>query len=179
MCCIFQDVSVPPPHILGSVLQHYESELKRLRSEYAGLSGNKRADMEKLLVEGDLLEVTLDEVQQLWLVLHQDAETLTAYDKFAVEEEGERGKEEEGRRRKRKVALSSASGTSALVDAGGASAGSSVEGAFSRQSRVPPAKRQKRVTRSTTPKASPSPAPSNTSSHSKCSIQYLLQCAVS
>lgn len=66
--------------LLGSVLAHYDSELKRLRSEYAGLSGSKREALEHLLMEGDLLEVTMDEVQQLWQLLQLDTEYLTAFD---------------------------------------------------------------------------------------------------
>lgn len=146
-------------------MHHYETELNRLRAEYAGLSGTKRVDMDQLLMEGDLLEVTMDEVQQLWLVLHQDAETLTVFERFGMEDDegGERGKEEEGRRRrKRKVPSVSVS----VSSGGGDSVGTSSEVA-SRLSKVPPSKRQKRVTRSTTPKSSPSPAPSNSSSHSK------------
>ena len=151
------------------MLQHYESELGRLRAEYAGLSGNKRADMERLLMEGDLLEVTLDEVQQLWLVLHQDSETAASFERFGMEEgEGEegteRGREEEGRRRRKRKPATLASG-----GAGTGGVASSVEGGdgTGRMGKAPPTKRQKRVTRSTTPKSSPSPAPSNASSHSK------------
>lgn len=160
------NISITP---VGSVLHHYESELNRLRSEYAGLSGSKRVEMEKLLMEGDLLEVTMDEVQQLWLVLHQDAETLTAFERFGMEEEeegGERGKEEDGRRRRKRKASSVSAGGG--DSAGGASMDAQLTAAgSSRLSKVPPSKRQKRVTRSTTPKSSPSPAPSNSSSHSK------------
>lgn len=64
----------------GSVLAHYDSELQRLRSEYAGLSGSKREALEHLLMEGDLLEVTMDEVQQLWQLLQLDTEYLSAFD---------------------------------------------------------------------------------------------------
>ena len=70
--------NIPPP--LGSVLAHYNSELQRLRSEYAGLSGCKRESLEELLMEGDLLEVTMDEVQQLWQLLQLDTEYLAAFD---------------------------------------------------------------------------------------------------
>ena len=69
----------------GSVLQHYESELQRLRAEYAGLSGNKRTELENLLTECDLLEVTMDEVLQLWQLLQQDAEVLSAFEKMGEE----------------------------------------------------------------------------------------------
>ena len=64
----------------GSVLAHYNSELQRLRSEYAGLSGIKRESLEQLLMEGDLLEVTMDEVQQLWQLLQLDTEYVSAFD---------------------------------------------------------------------------------------------------
>lgn len=141
----------------GSVLQHYESELTRLRSEYNGLAGGKRKELEDLLMEGDLLEVTLDEVQQLWTVLHQDAETLAAFERSGSEEV-DGGKGDEGRRRRKRKGpslgvVSSSEGVSSL---------SVVRGA-----KVPACKRQKRMTRSTTPKSSPSPVPSNASSHSE------------
>ena len=64
----------------GSVLAHYDAELQRLRSEYAGLSGGKREALENLLMEGDLLEVMMDEVQQLWQLLQMDTEYLSAFD---------------------------------------------------------------------------------------------------
>ena len=72
--------SPSPPFPSGSVLAHYNSELQRLRSEYAGLSGCKRESLEQLLMEGDLLEVTMDEVQQLWQLLQLDTEYLSAFD---------------------------------------------------------------------------------------------------
>ena len=65
----------------GSVLNHYETELERLTAKYAGLSSSKRSALDSLLMEGDLLEVTLDEVQQLWQLLQQDAHLLTAFQK--------------------------------------------------------------------------------------------------
>jgi hypothetical protein len=71
----------------GSVLHHYETELQRLRSEYAGLSGSKRTELENLLMEGDLLEVTMDEETQLWQLLQQDAESSLAFEKSGHEEE--------------------------------------------------------------------------------------------
>ena len=75
--------------LTGSVLQHYETELQRLRSEYAGLSGSKRTELENLLMEGDLLEVTMDEETQLWQLLQQDAESSLAFEKSGHEEEEE------------------------------------------------------------------------------------------
>ncbi len=137
----------------GSVLHHYETELKRLRMEYAGLTPSKRTELEDLLMEGDLLEVTMDEVQQIWNVLHQDAESLAAYGRSAL---GEEEAEEEDRRKRRKRKDPSPS-TSVVSNA-------SSEGSMSK---VPSSKRRKRVTRSTTPKLSPSPAPSSASSHSE------------
>ena len=77
-------------HYTGSVLHHYETELQRLRSEYAGLSGNKRTELENLLMEGDLLEVTMDEETQLWQLLQQDAESSLAFEKSGREEEVEK-----------------------------------------------------------------------------------------
>lgn len=56
------------------MLAHYDAELQRLCSEYAGLSGAKREALVGLLMEGDLLEVTMDEVHQLWQLLQWDAE---------------------------------------------------------------------------------------------------------
>lgn len=77
----------------GSVLQHYESELQRLRAEYAGLSGSKRTELENLLTECDLLEVTMDEVQQLWQLLQQDAEILMVFEKMGEENDEEDNKQ--------------------------------------------------------------------------------------
>ena len=150
---------IRPTLCAGSVLHHYETELTRLRSEYSGLSATKRKELEDLLMEGDLLEVSLDEVQQLWAVLHQDTETLTAFERSGAEEgEGERGgKEEEGRRRRKRKG------------GGATGSGGSCDGPSGRGKVPPSSKRQKRTTRSTTPKSSPSPVPSNSSSsHSKC-----------
>ena len=78
----------------GSVLQHYETELLRLRSEYAGISGAKRMEMEELLMEGDLLEVTMDEIQQLWQLLQTDAEILVVFERGDKQEEKEEDEEE-------------------------------------------------------------------------------------
>lgn len=147
------------PFLAGSVLHHYETELHRLRSEYAGLSGTKRKELEGLLMEGDLLEVTLDEVYQIWTVLHQDTVTLTAFERSGSEDgEGEKGKPEEGRRRRKRKGAS-------LVTSASSSEGPSVSAG--KGVKVPTQKRQKRMARSTTPKSSPSPAPSNSSSHSE------------
>ena len=77
-------------HHTGSVLHHYETELQRLRSEYAGLSGSKRTELENLLMEGDLLEVTMDEELQLWQILQQDAESSLAFEQSGREEEVEK-----------------------------------------------------------------------------------------
>ena len=120
-------------------------------------------------MEGDLLEVTLDEVYQLWTVLHQDTVTLAAFERFELEDgEGETGKAEEGRRRrKRKGASTTMASSSAGVSA---ASSSTTEGGLVRGARVPAPKRQKRTARSTTPKSSPSPAPSNTSSQSECNF---------
>ena len=149
----------------GSVLHHYETELNRLRSEYNGLSGTKRKELEDLLMEGDLLEVTMDEVQQLWTVLHQDTETLTAFERSGSEDsEGERGKGE-GRRKRKGASLSMGSAVSSSTSS--LAEGSSSQGVKG-IAKMPPSKRQKRMTRSTTPKSSPSPAPSNSSCHSEC-----------
>ena len=41
-------------------------------------------------MDGDLLEVTLDEVQQLWQLLQTDAEFLIAFEKGEKEDEEER-----------------------------------------------------------------------------------------
>lgn len=150
----------------GSVLQHYETELNRLRSEYAGLTGSKRTEMENLLMEGDLLEVTMDEVQQLWQVLHQDAEMLISYERSGQEEGegGEHGKDDDGRRRRKRKVPSLSGSASGVGGVSVPSEGSAVS--LSRSAKVPPSKKQKRMTRSITPKSSPSPAPSNSSCHS-------------
>lgn len=104
--------SHPPNHphshmlsnlLAGSVLQHYETELHRLKSEFSGLSGTRRQELEDMLMEGDLLEVTLDEVQQLWQLLQSDAEFLAAFEGITsggksggeVDEEEEAGGEKE------------------------------------------------------------------------------------
>ncbi len=65
----------------GSVLIHYETELERLTAKYAGLNSVKRSTLDTLLMEGDLLEVNMDEVQQLWQLLQQDAHLLSAFQK--------------------------------------------------------------------------------------------------
>ncbi len=119
-------------------------------------------------MEGDLLEVTMDEVQQLWLILHQDAETLTAFERSAMDDsELGRGKEEEGRRRRKRRAPSSSTGNGGGVATNSPGGGSSEGPSQTVGRRVPPSKRQRRGTRSITPKTSPSPVPSNSSSHSK------------
>ena len=149
---------------VGSVLQHYETELKRLRSEYAGLTGNKRAELENLLLEGDLLEITMDEVQQLWVILQQDSELLASFNSSGLEED-ELGKMAGDDKRKRRKRKDPSPTTSVSSNASTESAAPS--------SKMPPSKRRKRVVRSTTPKSSPSPATSTSSLHSK-SIKCLL-----
>lgn len=110
-------------------------------------------------MEGDLLEVTVDEVYQIWTVLHQDMGTLTAFERSGSEDgEGEKGKADEGRRRRKRKGAS-------LVSSYSSSEGLSVPAGRGVKVIVP--KRQKRMARSTTPKSSPSPAPSNSSSHSE------------
>lgn len=114
-------------------------------------------------MEGDLLELTVDEVQQLWSVLQQDSELLASFERCRiVKGVGGGGGTEEGLRvaRKRKETSPTTSITSST---------GSVEGA---SSKVPPSKRRKRLTRSITPKSSPSPAPSNTLSHSKLVVMF-------
>lgn len=166
-CCPCYIIIIHAP-LVGSVLHHYETELNRLRSEYAGLSGTKRKELENLLMEGDLLEVTVDEVHQLWTVLHQDAETLAAFERSGAEGgEGDQGKGEEGRRRRKRKGVS-------LSGAGVSSSSSEVPMVSSvRGAKLPASKRQKRMTRSTTPKSSPSPVPSNSSSHSELNRRTL------
>ena len=66
---------------LGSVLQHCVSELEHIRNLYAGLSVSKRGEVEDLLMKGDLLEVTMDEVRQLWLLLQEDSDCRVAFEK--------------------------------------------------------------------------------------------------
>ena len=66
---------------LGSVLQHYVSELEHIRNSYAGLSVSKRGEVEDLLMEGDLLEVTMDEVRQLWHLIQEDSDCRIAFEK--------------------------------------------------------------------------------------------------
>ena len=63
------------------MLQHYATELDHIRNSYAGLSVAKRSELEDLLMEGDLLEVTMDEVQQLWLLLQEDSDCRAAFEK--------------------------------------------------------------------------------------------------
>ena len=63
------------------MLQHYATELDHIRNSYAGLTVSKRGELEDLLMEGDLLEVTMDEVQQLWLLLQEDSECRAAFEK--------------------------------------------------------------------------------------------------
>ena len=73
------NISICPFILSGSVLHHYESELERHLSKYVGLGPTRRSNLDNLLMEGDLLEVTLDEVQQLWQLLQQDAQLLTSF----------------------------------------------------------------------------------------------------
>ena len=99
-----------------------------------------------ILMKGDLLEVTVDEVQQLWNVLQLDSELLVSFERCGEEKR----EETEGRRvvRKRKDIPT----TSVATFTG------SSEGAVSK---IPATKRRKRTTRSTTPMSTPSPAPTN------------------
>ena len=66
---------------VGLVLQHYVSELEHIRNSYAGLSVSKRGEVEDLLMEGDLLEVTMDEVRQLWHLIQEDSDCQVAFEK--------------------------------------------------------------------------------------------------
>ena len=66
---------------LESVLQHYVSELEHIRNSYAGLLVSKRGEVEDLLMERDLLEMTTDEVRQLWHLLQEDSDCRVAFEK--------------------------------------------------------------------------------------------------
>ena len=110
------------------------------------------------------MEVTIDEVQQLWSILQQDSELLVSFERCGLEKVEEA--EEEGRRlvRKRKeTSPTTIASMTGLSDGG--------------PSKIPPSKRRKRMTRSTTPKSNPSPALSNISTYSKsiisCGGSYL------
>ena len=46
-----------------------------------GLSVSKRGEVENLLMEGDLLEVTMDEVRQLWHLLPEDSDCCVTFEK--------------------------------------------------------------------------------------------------
>lgn len=59
--------------ITDSLLQYYKTELQRQTVEFAGLSVSRRQELEDLLMEGDLLEVKVEEVQQLWQLLTSNA----------------------------------------------------------------------------------------------------------
>lgn len=135
-------------------MQHYETELKRLCSQYAGLSGKRRTQLETILMEGDLMEVAVDEVQQLWFVLQQDSELLVSFEKSGQEKGDEGG--DDGKRvvRKRKEMSPTNLASTAGLSEGG-------------PSKIPPSKKRKRIARSITPKSSPSPAQSNISTCSK------------
>jgi histone demethylase JARID1 len=67
-----------------SVLKHYESQLLKEKSKYAGLTGDMRKNVESTLLDGDLLEVTTDETTQLWQTLQTDSDCLSY---FALTEE--------------------------------------------------------------------------------------------
>ena len=71
-------------HYVDSVLKHYETQLLKEKSAYSGLAESQRREVEDLLLEGDLLEVTTDETTQLWQVLQSDTECVNY---FALSEE--------------------------------------------------------------------------------------------
>ena len=48
--------------------------------EFAGLSASHQQELEDLLMEGDLLEVTVEEVKQLWQLLTSNAEFQVAFE---------------------------------------------------------------------------------------------------
>ena len=48
--------------------------------EFAGLSASYRQELEDLLMEGDLLEVTVEEVKQLWQLLTSNAGFQVAFE---------------------------------------------------------------------------------------------------
>ena len=63
-----------------SLLQYYKTELQRQTVEFAGLSASRREELEDLLMEGDLLEVKVEEVQQLWQLLTSNADYQVAFE---------------------------------------------------------------------------------------------------
>ena len=63
-----------------SLLQYYKTELQRQTVEFAGLSASRRLELEDLLMEGDLLEVKVEEVQQLWQLLTSNADFQVAFE---------------------------------------------------------------------------------------------------
>ena len=62
------------------LLQYYKTELQTQTMEFAGLSASYRQELEDLLMEGDLLEVTVEEVKQLWQLLTSNAEFQVAFE---------------------------------------------------------------------------------------------------
>ena len=70
-CLIFLDID--------SVLKHYEAQLQKEKSSYSGLAEGQRREVEDLLLEGDLLEVTTDETTLLWQVLQSDTECVNYF----------------------------------------------------------------------------------------------------
>ena len=62
------------------LLQYYKTELQTQTTEFAGLSASYRQELEDLLMEGDLLEVTVEEVKQLWQLLTSNAEFQVAFE---------------------------------------------------------------------------------------------------
>ena len=62
-----------------SVLKHYETQVLKEKSSYSGLAESQRREVEDLLLEGDLLEVTTDETTQLWQVLQSDTECVNYF----------------------------------------------------------------------------------------------------
>ena len=55
-------------------------ELQTQTVEFAGLSASHRQELEDLLMEGDLLEVTVEEVKQLWQLLTSNTEFQVAFE---------------------------------------------------------------------------------------------------
>ncbi len=96
-------------------------------------------------MEGDLIEVSIDEVQEVWTLLQEDAELQAAYEKAGPEKIEEEDGRRPSRKRKEVSPSSSSSGSDSLASK---------------------TKKRKRIAHSTTPKSSPSPAPSSASSHS-------------
>ena len=106
-----------------------------------------------MLLEGDLIEVSIDEVQEVWSMLQEDAELQVAFEKAGPD----KVEEEDGKRptRKRKEV----SPSNSVISSSGSTSGSIAEGLGSKN------RKRKRVGQSITPKSSPSPAPSSASSH--------------